>query len=168
MRLSCYMLAGHWGKQPSPKISPVGVMLPHVSPALVNGLAVPKPDLHMGTCQRFTCQPLPHTPLHNIIYCLPRSICSFVYDNQDDIGKLEEDLELGRSYLLLSQHSPHELKSKRQGVTSLMRKTVGLVFWLGNSYCRVLFFLFFWLLIPTFFMPNVVSLHNRASNVEDW
>ena len=48
----------------SPKISPVGAILPSAIPALLNVLAVPKPALYIGTCEIFHANPSLHTNTH--------------------------------------------------------------------------------------------------------
>ena len=58
---------------------------------------------------------------------MPHFICSFVHNNQKDIGKPEEELELDHLYLLLSQHGPQELKFETQGVMSLKRRNADLL-----------------------------------------
>lgn len=44
---------------------------------------------------------------------MPRLVCSFVYSNHDDTGKLEEDLELGHPYR--SCHNTAHMNSNSKG-----------------------------------------------------
>ena len=138
------------------KLSPLEAILPNAITALLNVLIMRELDLYMRTCKIFTCQP-PYTYAHGMIYFITHLICSLVSDNQDDIGKPEEDLEPDHPYMLLSQHSPHKLKFKRQKVTSLKRKKKCwlplLTRDLGKRYFTLLFFPVFWFLVFIFLMP---------------